>query len=60
MFNILRIKFTDTDLKNQLINTGTKELIEGNWWNDTFWGISKGIGENWLGKTLMAIRYLSK
>ena len=28
------------------------ELIEGNDWHDTFWGVCNGIGKNWLGKIL--------
>jgi predicted NAD-dependent protein-ADP-ribosyltransferase YbiA (DUF1768 family) len=27
-----------------------------NYWNDKFWGICKGVGENHLGKILMQIR----
>lgn len=29
------------------------ELIEGNTWGDTFWGVCNGVGQNWLGKILM-------
>jgi predicted NAD-dependent protein-ADP-ribosyltransferase YbiA (DUF1768 family) len=36
--------------------TGDEELVEGNWWNDTFWGVCNGVGENNLGKLLMKIR----
>lgn len=32
------------------------ELIEGNAWNDTFWGVCNGVGENWLGQLLMERR----
>lgn len=39
-----------------LIATGEAELIEGNWWGDTFWGVSNGKGENHLGKILMKVR----
>lgn len=36
--------------------TGDAELIEGNNWGDTFWGVCNGRGENMLGKLLMEIR----
>lgn len=36
--------------------TKDRELIEGNHWGDTFWGVSFGSGQNVLGKMLMAIR----
>ena len=44
------------DLKRKLIATGNAELIEGNHWNDTYWGVYLGQGENKLGKILMKIR----
>lgn len=57
MFSLLRRKFSSgTELAQRLLDTGDAELIEGNWWGDTYWGKSKGIGQNWLGKLLMQIR----
>jgi ribA/ribD-fused uncharacterized protein len=44
------------DLGQKLLDTGTAELVEGNTWNDTFWGVCNGIGQNWLGKILMEVR----
>lgn len=44
------------DLTEKLLNTGDQELVEGNTWNDTFWGVCNGVGENNLGKILMAAR----
>ena len=44
------------DLYKKLQDTGDAELIEGNWWGDTYWGVCKGVGENMLGKCLMSIR----
>ncbi len=32
------------------------EIVERNTWNDTFWGVCKGKGENHLGILLMEIR----
>ena len=43
-------------LKAKLLATGDAELIEGNWWNDTYWGVCKGVGKNKLGKILMRVR----
>lgn len=58
METLLRQKFSDLnpELKQKLIDTGDAELIEGNWWGDTFWGVCRGVGENNLGKFLMKIR----
>ena len=57
MYDICLAKFTQNqDLKEKLLKTGNAILIEGNWWNDTYWGVCNGIGENNLGKILMKIR----
>lgn len=54
---LLRLKFTpDTQLAFWLLKTGNAELIEGNQWGDTFWGVCGGQGQNHLGKLLMKIR----
>lgn len=52
----LREKFSDPVLCQKLLDTGDAELIEGNTWNDTFWGVCRGKGENNLGKLLMELR----
>jgi ribA/ribD-fused uncharacterized protein len=56
MRDILRIKFAKPDMWRKLAATGDEELIEGNYWNDIFWGVCKGQGQNNLGKLLMEIR----
>lgn len=56
MEELLRQKFSQPDFKRALLNTGDEELIEGNTWGDTFWGVCKGKGANHLGKILMKIR----
>ena len=56
MMNFLRQKFGCLSRKAELLSTGNHELIEGNTWGDTFWGVCDGKGENWLGKCLMHIR----
>lgn len=57
MKEILLYKFTHNEnLREKLIQTGNKFLEETNWWNDTYWGVCKGKGQNRLGKILMDIR----
>lgn len=56
MTTIVRNKFTNLDLKEKLLDTGDQELVEGNWWKDTFWGVCMGDGRNELGKILMKVR----
>lgn len=57
MFEIVYAKFTQhLDLKQKLLDTGNAELIEGNTWHDTYWGVCNGFGQNKLGKTLMRVR----
>ena len=59
MHDIVLNKFTQNkELKAKLLNTKDSKLIEGNTWNDTFWGVSSktGKGRNELGKILMQVR----
>ena len=57
MLDIVLAKFHQhPDLAEALLDTGDAELIEGNWWNDTTWGVCNGVGTNWLGKILMSVR----
>lgn len=55
---LVRIKFKDERLRRMLLATGEQPLIEGNYWNDRYWGVDlkSGIGENKLGKILMKVR----
>jgi hypothetical protein len=52
----VREKFKDEKLAQMLLETGEYELVEGNIWNDTFWGVCDGKGHNHLGKILMCVR----
>lgn len=56
MEDICRIKFNLPQFKPKLVDTGEMEIIESNYWNDTFWGVCDGRGENHLGKIIMKIR----
>lgn len=61
MYMLLCTKFSvatpaHESLLYKLLETGDKELVEGNTWGDTFWGVCNGFGQNQLGKLLMKIR----
>lgn len=57
MEEIVCLKFSqNNNLMKKLIDTGDAEIIEGNWWGDTYWGVCKGEGQNKLGKILMKLR----
>lgn len=57
MHEIVLQKFLQNeDLRLHLLSTGEYELVEGNWWNDTFWGVCNGEGKNSLGHILMDVR----
>lgn len=58
MMDGLRAKFKHPELAKQLIATYPQQLVEGNWWNDVFWGVrlKDGFGKNMLGKCLSIIR----
>ena len=58
MESLLNQKFDgrDPDLQKRLLDTGDIELVEGNTWGDTFFGVCNGVGENNLGKILMRVR----
>lgn len=62
MLELLRTKFTDAGLREKLVQTGTKKLIEGNQWGDRIWGAvwnsttKKWEGQNKLGQLLEQVR----
>jgi len=56
MEEFVRQKFRDPKLRLKLLETKSAELIEGNTWGDTFWGVCDGKGQNHLGKILMKVR----
>lgn len=56
MLDIIRCKFKDPRLMECLLNTGDAYLEETNTWNDRYWGVCRGSGENHLGKILMQVR----
>ncbi len=56
MEDLNRLKYQNPVCCRLLIDTGDKYLEETNWWNDKFWGVCRGEGENHLGKIIMKIR----
>ncbi len=57
MKELVTIKFEIPELQDKLLATGDKQLIEGNYWNDRYWGQCPiGVGTNHLGKILMKVR----
>ena len=48
--------WSDPEYRQRLLDTGDRELIEGNTWGDRFWGVCRGEGENKLGRILMRVR----
>lgn len=56
MTDLVRQKFLDPELQTKLLVTGDDPIVELNAWRDTYWGVCKGVGENHLGRILMAVR----
>lgn len=57
MYEVCYAKFTQNpELKEKLLATGDEELVEGNTWHDTYWGVCNRRGKNKLGKILMRVR----
>lgn len=56
MYQVLKVKFQDGELRKKLLKTGNRNLVEQSS-IDPFWGIGKkGNGKNMLGKLLMRVR----
>jgi len=56
MFQLLQSKFKQPDLAVQLLAIKGKYLEETNWWNDKYWGVCRGVGQNTMGFLLMHVR----
>ena len=56
MHQLVSQKFQNPRLATMLRDTDPHDLVEGNKWGDTFWGVYNGVGENYLGKILMQVR----
>lgn len=56
MLYALRCKFTQNPSLAAKLVALEGEIVEINEWNDTYWGVCNGHGENNLGKLLMQVR----
>lgn len=56
MLECLRSKFNNKQLKEKLLSTQSKMLVEGNNHGDRYWGQVNGEGKNKLGELLMKVR----
>ena len=56
MRDLLQQKFAGGILRDRLLATAPRVLIEGNTWGDRFWGVYHGEGQNRLGRLLMEVR----
>lgn len=62
MWDALKLKFSNPELKEKLLATDNAVLIEGNTWHDNFWGnchcekCANRTGRNQLGSLLMVVR----
>lgn len=56
MTDLIDIKFNNDYFRIKLLDTLPRQLIEGNWWGDRYWGMCNGTGKNNLGKILMIKR----
>jgi len=56
MRDLLKKKFENPQLRKLLLDTYPHDLVEGNNWGDTFWGVCRGHGKNMLGVLLIQLR----
>ena len=56
MKKILKIKFSNPDLKKKLKDTNKQKLLNNTTYRDEYWGIYLGKGKNKLGVLLMELR----
>jgi len=56
MLQMVEAKFLQHPDLCKKLNQTPDIITEDNTWNDTYWGVCNGVGENHLGKILMAVR----
>ncbi len=54
MKTILRSEFENEELREKLKRLKGYYIEETNGWGDTYWGVCRNKGHNWLGKYLMS------
>ena len=52
----LFLKYTQSRFLMEKLKEEKGYIEEGNYWDDVYWGVCNGIGENKLGKLLMVLR----
>ncbi len=55
MLKLLQRKFRQDPLKELLLKTDDAILIEGNTWDDRFWGMTRMLGDEWVGLNMLGI-----
>ena len=56
MYELLQIKFSNSELKAQLLATGDAIINKENHQGEIYWGTCNGVGQGKIGKMLMEIR----
>ena len=56
MYNVLYAKFSNEELREKLLATGSEDLINANQYRDEHWGTVYGKGKNRLGVLLRKVR----
>lgn len=56
MKDIVSAKFNQNSRLYEKLSRVDSDIVEENTWNDTFWGVCRGKGQNHLGRILMQIR----
>ncbi len=56
MYAVVKAKFDQNKFLGLRLKSLKGDIVEENTWNDTYWGICNGIGDNNLGKILMDLR----
>lgn len=62
MLVLVQKKFQEPKLRDLLLKTGVRQLVEGNRWHDNYWGscyckkCENVTSKNWLGEILMRVR----
>jgi ribA/ribD-fused uncharacterized protein len=56
MYEIVKAKFEQSDGFIDLLLKIEEPIIEDNTWNDTYWGVCNGVGQNKLGLILERLK----
>lgn len=56
MYEVVKAKFSQNEDFKALLLQVKEPIVEDNTWNDTYWGVCNGVGQNKLGKILEKIK----